>query len=535
MAIVSFNFFVFCAAVLILYYIFPSKKYQWTVLLAASYAYYIICCNKYTFYLIATTAMAWVGGLIMDRLTVNCAAAVERNKEQWDKEQRKKYKAKVQSGRRAVMAAVLVLNFGILAFLKYFDFAARSVHSLLGAVGLDIAMPDFKLVLPLGISFYTFQTMGYVIDVYRGKFRAAKNPAKFALFASFFPQIVQGPIAFYSDLAYQLYAPHDFNYNRFKSGGILALWGLFKKLVIADRAVAMVKLVAGNYSDFKGTYILMAVCMYAIQLYADFSGGIDICRGFAEMLGITMAQNFRQPYFSRSLTEYWHRWHITLGEWLRTYLFYPISISKPFLKMGKQLKKHGLKHLGKVLPTSIASLITFIVIGVWHGAAWKYVAFGLFNGMAILISSLMQPWTQKLAKALRIRRENFFYRLFEIGRTMLLVLAGYYFDIAPGFKAAMKMMLRSVTDIHLSDLSDFACLAPSKLDRLDYLVIIFGSLVMLIVSIVREHTGRDVRQQLMRKPTIVQWPIYIALIMLIAVLGVYGPGCDPADFVYMQF
>ena len=259
------------------------------------------------------------------------------------------------------------------------------MHSLLGAVGLDIAMPDFKLVLPLGISFYTFQTMGYVIDVYRGKFRAAKNPAKFALFASFFPQIVQGPIAFYSDLAYQLYAPHDFNYNRFKSGGILALWGLFKKLVIADRAVAMVKLVAGNYSDFKGTYILMAVCMYAIQLYADFSGGIDICRGFAEMLGITMAQNFRQPYFSRSLTEYWHRWHITLGEWLRTYLFYPISISKPFLKMGKQLKKHGLKHLGKVLPTSIASLITFIVIGVWHGAAWKYVAFGLFNGMAILI------------------------------------------------------------------------------------------------------------------------------------------------------
>lgn len=219
MAIVSFNFFVFCAAVLILYYIFPSKKYQWTVLLAASYAYYIICCNKYTFYLIATTAMAWVGGLIMDRLTVNCAAAVERNKEQWDKEQRKKYKAKVQSGKRAVMAAVLVLNFGILAFLKYFDFAARSVHSLLGAVGLDIAMPDFKLVLPLGISFYTFQTMGYVIDVYRGKFRAAKNPAKFALFASFFPQIVQGPIAFYSDLAYQLYAPHDFNYNRFKSGG----------------------------------------------------------------------------------------------------------------------------------------------------------------------------------------------------------------------------------------------------------------------------------------------------------------------------
>ena len=202
--------------------------------------------------------------------------------------------------------------------------------------------------------------------------------------------------------------------------------------------------------------------------------------------------------------------------------------------MGKQFKKHGLKHLGKVLPTSIASLITFIVIGVWHGAAWKYVAFGLFNGMAILISSLMQPWTQKLAKALRIRRENFFYRLFEIGRTMLLVLAGYYFDIAPGFKAAMKMMLRSVTDIHLSDLGDFACLAPSKLDRLDYLVIIFGSLVMLIVSIVREHTaGMSGSSSCVSDDSAVA-DIY-RLIMLIAVLGVYGPGCNPADFVYMQF
>lgn len=535
MTIVSFNFFVFCAAVLILYYIFPSKKYQWTVLLAASYAYYIICCNKYTLYLLVTTATAWVGGLIMDRLAVRCAAATEQNRENWDKERRKKYKAGVQARKRAVLIAVLVLNFGILAFLKYFDFAANSVHSLLGAVGLDIAMPEFKLILPLGISFYTFQTMGYVIDVYRGKFRAAKNPAKFALFASFFPQIVQGPIAFYSDLAYQLYAPHDFNYNRFKSGGILMIWGLFKKLVIADRAVAMVKLVSGSYDEFSGTYILMTVCMYAIQLYADFSGGIDICRGFAETLGITMAQNFRQPYFSRSLTEYWHRWHITLGEWLRTYLFYPISISKPFLKMGKQLKKHGMKHLGKVLPTSIASLITFIVIGIWHGAAWKYVAFGLLNGGAIMVSSLMQPLTEKLASALHIRRENFFYRLFEMGRTMLLVLAGYYFDIAPGFKAAVRMMLRSVTDIHLADLADFSCLAPSRLDRLDYLVIIFGSLVMLAVSIVCERTGKDARRLLMAKPTIVQWPIYIALIILTAVLGVYGPGCNPADFVYMQF
>ena len=535
MSLMSINFLIFVGVVFILYYLFPWKKYQWVILLLASYFYYIFTCNQYVVYLLVTTLTTYGGALLIERIADSCSSTLKSHKGDWEKPQRKAYKNRMNGYRRTILILVLVLNFGILSFLKYFDFLAGSIDSLLGQLGLAFPMPSLNLVLPLGISFYTFQSMGYLIDVYRNKFPAEKNVAKFALFVSFFPQIVQGPIAFYSDLAHQLYEKHSFRYESFKSGGLLILWGVLKKLVIADRAVQMINLVTKQYQDFSGSFILRAALMYALQLYADFSGGIDVCRGIGEILGITMAENFRRPYFSKTLTEYWHRWHITLGEWLRTYLFYPISISKSFLKMGKNLKKHGLRHLGRVLPTGIASLITFIIIGIWHGAAWKYVAFGVWNGGVILFSALMQPISDNMLTRLHIRKESWPYMIFSMARTFLLVLIGYYFDIAVNFKAAMIMLWRSVADFSLRDFSDFSCLMDSSLTGKDYLVIIFGCLVIFIISLIQEKTGRSVREQLSEKSILIQWPLYILLILMIVILGVYGPGSNPAEFVYMQF
>lgn len=535
MSIISFEFFAFALIAILIYYLFPFKKYQWTVLLAASYVYYVLNCNKYIVYMLVTTVTTYLGALVIDKISSKSKQYLSNNKEILSKENKKAFKAKTQRNKRFLLAGILIINFGLLAFLKYFGFCADTVHSFLSVCGMNYAEPSFCLVVPLGISFYTFQSMGYVIDVYRGKVIAERNFGKLALFVSFFPQIVQGPIGIYSDLAHQLYEPKRFNYDRFKNGGLLILWGVFKKLLIADRAVKVIKFVTADSGAFSGTYILFTVVLYAAQLYADFSGGIDICRGIAEIMGITMAENFKQPYFSKTLTEYWHRWHISLGDWLRNYLFYPISISKPFLKMSKNMKKHGMKYFGKVFPTALASLITFVVIGIWHGAETKYIAFGLWNGLVIMISSLMKPFTDKFTEKLNINRENFFYSVFCMIRTFIVVLVGYYFDIARSINDALNMIFRSVTDLHFSDLSSFACLAKSGIDRFDYIIIFVGCLTVFCVSLIREIKKDSVRNVLCRKSLPVQWILYLIMIAAIALFGYYGPGTTPADFVYMQF
>lgn len=531
MGLISIEFFAFAAVVALLYYIFPVKKYQWTVLLAASYVYYIANCNKYVIYMLVTTVTTYLGARLINRILQKSRTFLKENRDNLQKDEKKQLKEKSKRRMRAMLALILLLNFGLLAFVKYFAVCSDAVHSCLSIVGMKYTAPQFSIIAPLGISFYTFQSMGYVIDVYRGKVEAEKNFFKLALFVSFFPQIIQGPIGIYSDLAHQLYEPKKFNYEKFKSGAILIIWGIFKKLLIADRAVKVIKIVTAHSDDFSGTYILFAVLLYAVQLYADFSGGIDVCRGIAEIMGITMAENFKRPYFSKTLTEYWHRWHISLGDWLRNYLFYPISISKPFLKMAKNMKKHGLKYLGKVFPTALASLITFVVIGIWHGAELKYVAFGLWNGIVIMISSMLKPLTDRV----KVKRDSIVYTIFCILRTFILVLIGYYFDIAADCRQALKMIYRSVADFNISDLETFACLKGSGIGRFDYILILAGCLILFIVSLIQEIKKNDVRALLSQKNTVIQWVVYILMIVLVAVFGYYGPGTTPADFVYMQF
>lgn len=535
MGLISVRFFMFSAAVILLYYLFPFKKYQWTVLLAASWCYYLLICNKYIIYILITTVTTYLGALLTENIGTKGDRFIKENKENLSKDDRKRIKEKTRTKKKSALACVLIFNFGILAFLKYFGFAAELAVSCLGKIGLDLQVPDFKLLAPIGISFYTFQSMGYVIDVFRGKVKAERNFCKLALFVSFFPQIVQGPIGIYSQLAHQLYEPKSFKYENMKNGLILLSWGVFKKLVIADRAAKVISFVTADSLDFRGTYIIFTVLLYAAQLYADFSGGIDVCRGIAEIMGITMGENFRRPYFSKTLTEYWHRWHISLGDWLRNYLFYPISLSKPFLKMGKSMKSHRMKHLGKVFPTALASLITFVVIGIWHGAQMKYAAFGLWNGLVIMISSLMKPVTDKITDSLRINRESHWYTLFSMCRTFVIVLVGYYFDIAKSLKDALSMIYRSVFDFHLSDLTTFACLKDTGVDKFDYLIIFLGCAVIFTVSVIQERSGKSIRELLSEKKLPVQWLVYLSLIVVTAIFGQYGPGTQPSDFIYMQF
>lgn len=420
----SLNFLGFAGAAALVYFVFP-KKFQWTVLLAASYVFMFFAGWRHAAFLLGTTLIVYGAGVWMESIAEHAKAQLAAHKEDWDRAAKKAFKAEIQKKKRGVMLLGVIIALGVLCFLKYYNFLAGSLSDVLG-----LKLPEFRLLLPLGLSFYTFQAVGYVLDVYREKIHAEKNPAKVALFLSFFPQIVQGPISFYDQLAHQLFEPHRFSYTRAVRGGELILWGFFKKLVIADRAFIAIRTVLDSYEGFGGTTMLFTVLLYALQLYTDFSGGIDISRGVAQILGIDMVQNFRRPYFATDINDYWRRWHISLGAWMKEYVFYPLALSRRFAALGKKIRSTSFgktaagQHTAKVLPTSLASLIVFLLVGVWHGANWKYVGFGLWNGGVIMLSTLLEPLFVSWATKLRIRVTSFGFRLFRMLRTFVVVLVG---------------------------------------------------------------------------------------------------------------
>lgn len=540
MSYTSLAFFIFAAVVALLYFKFPVKKYQWTVLLAASYFFYLFAGYRYVAYILITTVSTYYSALLIDRIALKSKEILKEHKADWDKEQKKQFKASTKKRKQLIVTATVVLNLGILAFLKYYNFLAGSLNELLFAANASFQAPALKLILPLGISFYTFQSIGYVIDVNREKIAAEKNLAKVALFVSYFPQIIQGPISFYDQLAHQLYEPHRFDFTRFKHGAELILWGLFKKLVIADRAYIAIKAVLDDYHDFGGTILTFTVLLYALQLYTDFSGGIDISRGISQILGIELTQNFRRPYFATTINDYWRRWHITLGAWMKEYVFYPLALSKGFTGFTKKIKstkfgttKAGL-HIAKVLPTSFASLIVFFLVGVWHGANWKYVAFGIWNGGIIMLSTLLEPVFEHITKKLRINTANPLFVLFQMLRTFVVVAIGYVFDVAADFSDSMYTFRMILTDQDIP--RAISEILKLELHIVYYPILLVCTLGLLAVSIVQErHPDTTLRAMLDEKPFLVRYLLLLIGIAMIMVFGVYGPGYDAAAFVYMQF
>lgn len=540
MSYTSLNFLLFVSITVLAYFLFPLKKQKWTVLLAASYVFYLFAGYKYVAFIVFTTLSTFLIGLWLEKVTAKSKNNIKLHKAEWSREDKKKYKEKIKKQKRLILALALVLNFGILSFLKYYNFFAGSLNDVFGSWGMEFSAPTLKLFLPLGISFYTFQSMGYIVDVYREKTPAQHNPFKFALFVSFFPQIIQGPIGIYDDLAHQLFEPHDFDFTRFKHALELILWGLVKKMVFADTAVIAINNVTSDYNCYGGTTLTFTIILYAFQLYADFSGGIDISRGVAQIFGIDMMENFKRPYFSKDINEYWRRWHISLGNWFKNYLFYPLAMSSLFINTSKKIKstKFGSTvagaHIAKVLPTSIASFVVFFIVGVWHGASWKYVGFGVWNGGIIMISVLMKPVFEWCHKKLHINPKSAPYTVFQILRTFIVILVGYVFDVAPSFTQAMRTFWLFFTDQSISTgLSEISTLG---LVGNQYVLLSVGAVFIFIISVIQErHDKTTIRDMLDQKPFILRWFAMFVGIMLVVSLGVYGSGFDTADFVYMQF
>lgn len=538
MTYTSFLFAAFAILTVLIYYLLPVKKYQWTVLLVASFVFYLYNSYRYAFYILCTAATIYFAARYIEAHAKQTKALAKEKKGELSRSEIKEFRQGRKKSEVRVLATVLILNFGILFLLKYYNFMIGGLFSAFG-IAKD-QTPFIKLFLPLGISFYTFQATGYLIDVYRGTIKAERNFLKFALFVSFFPQIVQGPISEFEQLGNQLTAEHKPEWIRFKLGCELILWGMFKKLVIADRAAGIIQKCCKDYTNYSGLVILITACLYAIQLYTDFSGGIDISRGIAKILGIDMIDNFRRPYFSQSLGEYWRRWHISLGAWMKKYVFYSLAMSKTFMKLSNKIKKSGNDtskvrlHLAKTLPSGLAIFVVFMFVGIWHGANTRYVAFGIWNGLVLMLAILLKPVFVKMNEFFHADGELIFWKLFRIFRTFILVLVGYYFDIANNFTAAMDMMHMSVTDLNTETVG--MQLSQLVIQIQDYYIIAGASVLLLISSILQERYNAESPGELLHgKNMVLQWMFIFVGIIIIAVFGSYGPGYDPADFVYMQF
>lgn len=530
MLFTSYSFIVFISLLFIIYYAIP-KKYQWIFLLGASYIFYSFAGVRFLLYIILTTVSTYFVAIKIGNLYDEQTKYLKENKSQLSRDEVKEYKSKIKSRRWKWLLSCILLNFGLLAVIKYTNFTITNVNYILGAVGSKRQLGFLDIALPMGISFYTFQTMGYIIDVYRGKYEPEKNPFKLALFVSFFPQLIQGPISRFDDLSQTLFEEHNFDKKNISYGITRILWGFFKKLVIADRLLVGVNTIIRDPDMYQGGFVFIGMLFYAYQLYADFTGGIDITIGIAEVLGIKLKENFERPYFSKSITEYWRRWHISMGTWFKDYLFYPISVHKPMLNFSKYARKTFGNSIGKRLPVYISTIIVWFTTGLWHGSSWNFIVWGLMNCLVILVSQELTPFYKWFHSKFDLK-DRFFFRLFQVVRTILLMSSIRLFDCYRDVPMTFRMFATMFTKFNMGELLN-GSLLNIGLSVADYIVLLIGLVILTSVSLIQRDGS--VRDKLYMKPVLVRYGVYYALILSVVIFGAYGVGYDASQFIYNQF
>lgn len=530
MLFTSYAFLGFLAALFLLYYLIP-RRMQWGLLLLASYLFYFIAGPSWLPYILATTATTYFAARRIEDTGLRQKAYIKANRERLSGEERKAYKEKMKGRQRAWMLACLLLNLGILAVVKYTNFAISNINGLLRVTGSAAQLDFWDIALPMGISFYTFQALGYLIDVYRGTVAAEKDPFRLALFVSFFPQLIQGPISRFGDLARSLYEEHPFDSRRFCFGLERILWGYFKKLVIADRILTGVNAIIRDAGTYRGAYVFVGMLFYALELYADFTGGIDITIGVAQALGIEVKENFDRPYFSKSVKEYWRRWHITMGTWFTDYIFYPISVCKPMLKLSKFARARLGENIGKRIPVYLSSFAVWFATGVWHGASWNFIVWGLGNWVVIMISQELEPLYARFHRRFDVQGRGWF-RTFQVLRTILIMSCLRTFDCYRNVPLTFQMFGTLFTEWNWHILWD-GSLLHIGLSALDYGVLLAGLLLLVAVSLLQRKGS--VRERIAARPYPVRFLIWYGLFLAVLLAGAYGIGYDASQFIYNQF
>lgn len=530
MSFISLKFAAFVICALCIYYICP-KKFRWVVLLVSSYVFYAICGLKYMIYIVVTTITTYLAGIYMEKIATGYKSYVKEHKE-LSRDEKKALKSKSKNKQRLLCWGCVFLNVGFLAYLKYANWAL-AYYNYYRLMWFGIT--DFKyldIIMPLGVSFYTFQTIGYVADIFNSKYESEKNIFKYALFVSFFPQIIQGPISRFNELKETLYSCPDFDFYRIKSGFVRIMWGLFKKLVIADRLSGFVRGVMDlREYGYGGAYILMAVFFYSMQIYGDFSGGIDVTIGVAEMFGVNITENFERPFFSKSISEYWRRWHITLGTWFKDYIFYPLSIWKPFINLGKWVKNHGSEQIGKRIPLYLPLIIVWATTGMWHGSESRYVVWGLLNCLFVILGTETEGISAKLIEKFKINVEGFWFKLYRVLKTFWLMSFLRLFDINKNTQAAIdtfKAMFHGWSRFDINEVY-----GTLKLPHDDLVLVIIAIVFLFTIELIQRKGS--IRERIFKLSPLLQLITVTAFSFAVIVFGYYGLGFDASSFIYGAF
>ena len=484
----SFSFLVFFPVVTLLYFVIP-KKLRCAWLLAASYYFYMSWNAKYAVLIAASTLITFVSGILIE-------------------------KAGTQHGRRCVAAASLISNLAILAVFKYADFALRTVSFLTDHLGLGSINHRIDLLLPVGISFYTFQALSYTIDVYRGNIKAEKSLLRYALFVSFYPQLVAGPIERSGSLLIQIQKMQElkmWDFARVRDGLLLMCWGMFQKLVIADRASMLVNQVYGNCQNYGFFELSAASVLFAFQIYCDFGGYSSIACGAAKVMGFSLTLNFRQPYLATSIKDFWRRWHISLTSWFTDYLYIPLGGSRK----GRLFKYCNI-------------VIVFLVSGLWHGAGWHFAAWGFIHAVYQIGGQWKRELEEKFLKSKNTAALSFSQKLGKMIGTFLLVDAAWVFFAADSLRQVYAIFRQMLTAFQKAGIYELG------LDRGNWFILLFGITVLFTVDVLHEK-GYSVFMLVREQTVWFRWNLYLGLIWCTILFGIYGAGYDAGQFIYFQF
>jgi Predicted membrane protein involved in D-alanine export len=503
MVLTSFSYIAFLFLLLFVYYVVP-KKIQWVILLIFSMIFigYSVSSVSIFFFLLYSLVVSYAGSLII-------------------------YKLKSPIKKRNALIIVIILLVVQLLLLKY----SILIQNLSG--GLFKISSFKKYVAPIGISFYTLIMLGNIIDVYRMAYVPQKNILKHTLFVFFFPHMISGPITRYSDLKEQLFVGHKFDYVKVTFGLQRVIWGFFKKLVISERLSVLVNTVYGDTITYQGFYIIFATICFAFQLYTDFSGCMDIVIGSAEALDIKMPENFQTPFFSQTISEYWRRWHITLGTWMKDYIFYPLLKSNFFQSIQRFATSKIGKKWGKKIPVYLGMIILWTFVGAWHGGAYNYIfGSGILHCFYIISGELLSPFFDKIAKIFHINQKNFSFKIFRIIRTFILVCIGLLFFRSLSFSVAVTNFIRIFATFNIWIFFDKS-LYNLGLDEMDFRIGIIALLLLFAGSLLQQKYR--IREKLAEQNIIFRWILLYALLFAILIFGFYGGGYDPSAFIYGNF
>lgn len=416
--------------------------------------------------------------------------------------------------KKIIVFASFASNLGILFSFKYLNFFLFNLTAVLSKFNILLTVPTFDFLLPAGISFYTFQALSYTMDVYRGDIKAVRNLGKYALFVSFFPQLVAGPIEKSKDLLHQFNEKHYFDYNRAKHGLLLMLWGFVQKVLIADRLAVLVNTVYNNPKDYRGFQIVIATVFFAFQIYCDFSSYSDIARGSAEVMGFRLSKNFENPYFSKSIKEFWRRWHITLSGWFKDYLYFPLGGSR-------RGKLRGYLNV----------MIVFLASGLWHGAAINFVIWGALHGTYQVLGDILKPVKEKLISIFKIKTDELGYKIFQVLTTFILVDFAWIFFRAGSFTYA-KITIKNMMTFNPWIFTD-GSIFKLGLDSKDFFIAILGIVIVLVVNAAQSF--KSLPLELSKQNVIFRWSVYLTAVVSILIFGMYGTAFDVQKFIYFQF